>query len=181
MISNTVTAFRLVLTIPLFLSLMLHGPSWIAVGLFLTAGGLDMLDGKLARSLGEVSRFGAMLDLIGDRMLTFAAVAGLLAAQALSPLAACFAVIFVVRDIFIAALAEGAKEKTIKPSRIEPVKVGFAFAGLSLAMLPKEAYPEFLPAHSATTLALLGIAAALTLVTMVEYSRQTLNALLSDN
>ncbi|WP_375201901.1 CDP-alcohol phosphatidyltransferase family protein [Hyphococcus sp.] len=181
MISNTVTVFRLCLTIPLFLLLALHGPGWIALSLFLVAGALDILDGKLARSLGEASAFGAMLDLIGDRMLTLAAVAGLLTAGVMPIWSAAFAMILVLRDLFAAAFAEALKGRSaIPPSPLEPLKIAFAFAGLGLAMLPAAAYPNIGLAQDVLTAALLGLAAILAIVTLAGYWRATLRTLAQD-
>lgn len=71
-IPNLISGLR-ILGVPLFLYLML-GPQadgWALVVL-LISGGTDWLDGKLARWLNQMSRFGALLDPIADRLYMIA-------------------------------------------------------------------------------------------------------------
>src|ERR1700686_2013779 len=42
---------------------------WVAPGIFIPPGITDILDGYLARSLGQQSNFGRMLDPIADKLL----------------------------------------------------------------------------------------------------------------
>ncbi|MEL7033786.1 MAG: CDP-alcohol phosphatidyltransferase family protein [Pseudomonadota bacterium] len=171
MISNAVTLFRMSFVIPLFLVLATIGPSWIAVALFLSAGALDIVDGKLARHLNESSELGAMLDLIADRLLTLTAVAGLLASGALSIVAAFAALILVVRCTFFAAFGEALRGRAdIKGSMLEPAKITFAFAGLGLAMSPLANQKIIGVEVSIWVVGLLVVAATLTLITLIEYA-----------
>ena len=65
---NALSVLRL-LGVPLFLWLLL-GPQadgW-AVVVLMVSGATDWLDGKLARSLGQASRLGALLDPAADRL-----------------------------------------------------------------------------------------------------------------
>jgi cardiolipin synthase len=81
-VPNALSVVRLA-GVPLFLWLLL-GPKedgW-AIVVFVVSGLTDWLDGKLARWLNQMSRFGAMLDPLADRLYTLAAM-----------------VAFVVRDI----------------------------------------------------------------------------------
>ena len=178
MISNSVTLFRMSFVIPLFLVLATIGPSWIALVLFMSAGGLDVVDGKLARHLNESSELGAMLDLIADRLLTLAAVTGLLVAGALSVLAASAALILVVRCVFFASFGEALNGRaTLKNSKLEPVKITLSFVGLGLAMSP--IYNQVLIGFEASNLVtgLLVTAAALTTLTLLGYTRECVIAI----
>jgi cardiolipin synthase (CMP-forming) len=81
-VPNALSVLRLA-GVPLFLWLLL-GPQedgWALV-VFILSGLTDWLDGKLARWLNQMSRFGAMLDPLADRAYTLAAM-----------------VAFVIRDI----------------------------------------------------------------------------------
>ncbi|MBP2325537.1 cardiolipin synthase [Kibdelosporangium banguiense] len=81
-IPNALSVLRLA-GVPLFLWLLL-GPQedgW-AIVVFVVSGITDWLDGKIARWLNQMSRFGAMLDPLADRLYTLAAM-----------------IAFVVRDI----------------------------------------------------------------------------------
>ena len=51
----------------------------LALLLLLLSGYCDTLDGTLARQRGQSSKRGAMLDIIGDRLVEFAVIAGLYA------------------------------------------------------------------------------------------------------
>lgn len=71
-IPNMISGLR-ILGVPLFLYLIL-GPQadgW-ALAVLLISGGTDWLDGKLARWLNQMSRFGALLDPIADRLYMIA-------------------------------------------------------------------------------------------------------------
>lgn len=67
-IPNLISGLR-ILSVPVFLYLIL-GPQadgW-ALAVLLVSGATDWLDGKLARWLDQMSRFGALLDPIADRL-----------------------------------------------------------------------------------------------------------------
>ncbi|MEM9256056.1 MAG: CDP-alcohol phosphatidyltransferase family protein [Pseudomonadota bacterium] len=65
---NTLTVFRLLLALPLGLTI-LQGHYSIALLIALAAGTTDLLDGYLARKLEATSRFGAALDPLADKLL----------------------------------------------------------------------------------------------------------------
>ncbi|MEO0551478.1 MAG: CDP-alcohol phosphatidyltransferase family protein [Pseudomonadota bacterium] len=178
MISNSVTLFRMSLVVPLFLVLATVGPGWIALALFLGAGALDVVDGRLARHLNESSELGAMLDLIGDRLLTLAAVAGLLVAGTLSLLSASAALVLVARCTFFASFGEALRgRRDLKGSKLEPVKITFSFAGLSLAMSPYY-YQQLMGLDASKIVAgLLIIAAILTMLTLSSYASSTVKVI----
>ena len=71
-IPNLISGLR-ILGVPLFLYLILgpHADGWALVVL-LISGATDWLDGKLARWLNQMSRFGALLDPIADRLYLIA-------------------------------------------------------------------------------------------------------------
>lgn len=179
MISNTVTIFRTLLTLPLFalLAFAEGDHRWTALALFLGAGALDIVDGILARRLNETSRFGAMIDLVGDRMLTMAAGIGLVAGGGLSASAVIAAVVLVCRCIVVASLNEALPGKlTTRATSIETAKIALSFAGFSLLIAPR-----FLPDIAGLSQPALGtlvlvVAAAATLVTVVSYWMQGLRA-----
>lgn len=75
---NLISGLRL-LGVPLFLWLVLglHSDGWAVVVLALSSL-TDYLDGWLARTLGQTSKLGQMLDPIADRLYIFAVGLGLL-------------------------------------------------------------------------------------------------------
>lgn len=76
-IPNALSFVRL-LGVPLFLWLVLgpHADIWALVVLMIS-GVTDYLDGKLARSLNQTSKLGAILDPVADRCYILAVVIGL--------------------------------------------------------------------------------------------------------
>jgi phosphatidylglycerophosphate synthase len=165
MISNTITIFRTLLTIPLFALLAFGGNAWIALLLFLGAGALDVVDGKVARARKETSPFGAMIDVIGDRLLTFAAVLGLIAGGGLAGVHVIAGIVLIVRDLIVASLNETLPGKLgPRVGPMEKVKIIAAFSALSFLIAP----PLFAQ-QQLIGLAALWIAALLTAVIVIGY------------
>jgi cardiolipin synthase (CMP-forming) len=197
-ISNSITTFRTLLTVPLFTLLAFGGNAWIALALFLSAGLLDVIDGKVARARNETSAFGAMIDLLGDRLLTLAAVLGLVVGSESFRLPAMLGLVFIIRDLVVATLNEALPGKLkIRVSAIEKVKIATAFLGLSLLIggegfwrtalaQAAAAPPEWVDAGWGMLMfgvvagnvgaIVLALAAMLTLITLVAYWRRALAA-----
>ncbi len=98
---NALSLIRL-FGVPLFLWLVLgpHADGW-AFLVLMVAGATDWLDGKLARSLGQTSRLGQLLDPTADRLYIVAVVVGF-AIRGIIPV--WLAVALPVRDIFLFCL-----------------------------------------------------------------------------
>lgn len=179
MISNSITLFRTGLALVLLAWLVLSGAGWVALGLFLVAGILDVLDGKLARALHESSPLGGVLDLIGDRLLTFAAVIGLLVADALPLWALPGALVLMVRCIIFAGFGEAlGPDRPLQAARLESLKIITSFLGLGLAMLPMAAVgPVSMEVLAGSIITLAG---TLTVITLTGYVRQGVRLLRQD-
>ena len=67
-VAVALTAARVVLT-PLVVMLLVADRVGASVGVFLVAAATDVLDGMVARALNTVTRFGAALDPIADKVL----------------------------------------------------------------------------------------------------------------
>lgn len=194
MVSNAITIFRTLLTLPLFALLAFGGNAWLALAFFLGAGLLDVIDGKVARARNEVSPFGAMIDLIGDRLLTVAVVFGLALGGSKG---AIVGIVLIVRDLVVASLNEAAPGKlAIRVGVIEKLKIVMAFTGLSLLIVAKGCaqtsasqiaeWPTAPDAGWASGVlgamieqagaVVLALAAALTLITLLDYWRRALRA-----
>lgn len=174
MIANAITITRTMFTIPLF-GILAYGEGqhrWIALALFLGAGLMDLLDGYVARRLGETSAFGAMIDLIGDRLLTFAALLGLIVAGALGDLALVAAAILIGRCIIVASLNEALPGKLkMRVTTVEKIKIAASFLATNLLIAP-----AFMPNQNFLGSVVLCVAAAITMVTLVDYWRRALRA-----
>ncbi len=175
MISNSITIFRTLLTLPLFAILAFGAGEHqlIALALFLGAGLLDMVDGKVARARGETSAFGAMIDLIGDRLLTFAAVVGLIAGGGLAGFDVIPGCVLVVRDLVFSSLHEALPGKLgARENWLEKPKIVAAFLGLSLLIGADELFTD----AARWGALVLWIAAVLTAVTVTQYWLRALKA-----
>lgn len=100
-IPNALSVLRL-FGVPLFLYLLLgpHENAWALVVLAVS-GFTDWLDGVLARALNQLSRFGALLDPLADRLYILATLVGLVLRHVI-PL--WLAVVIVGRDAVLAVL-----------------------------------------------------------------------------
>ncbi|BDZ66187.1 CDP-diacylglycerol--glycerol-3-phosphate 3-phosphatidyltransferase [Agromyces mangrovi Wang et al. 2018] len=75
-IPNVLSMLRLAL-VPVFLGLIVAGLDIAALVVLVVASLTDLLDGYLARRLGQVTRLGQLLDPAADRLYIFAALLGL--------------------------------------------------------------------------------------------------------
>ncbi|WP_240666004.1 CDP-alcohol phosphatidyltransferase family protein [Agromyces sp. LHK192] len=99
-IPNVLSMLRLVL-VPVFLVLIVRADYVAALIVLVLASLTDLLDGFLARRLGQITRLGRLLDPAADRLYIFAALIGL-AAQQLVPW--WIVAIIVARDVFLVVL-----------------------------------------------------------------------------
>ena len=145
---------------------------WVALGIFALAAITDFFDGYFARSMGQHSRLGRMLDPIADKLLVASIVLMLVAFQRAPVLAA---LVILCRELLVSGLREFLAEIRVSmpvsplakwKTFIQMFAIGFLLIG--------EAGPVFF--HPAVTTVLIGeiliwIAAVLTLVTGYDYLR----------
>jgi CDP-diacylglycerol--glycerol-3-phosphate 3-phosphatidyltransferase len=171
MIANAVTSLRIVLAAPLLWLLCQTDAQarWAALAVLALAGFTDVIDGRIARALGQVSKLGATLDLIADRVLTLTLACGLIASGELRGAALAAAVILVARDLVVASLKEAAPSLATPVTSLEKLKIALQFAGFGLLTAPPS-FPSF-PQYGAGQLTL-AASAMLALVTVVVYARR---------
>ncbi|QAY75028.1 CDP-alcohol phosphatidyltransferase family protein [Agromyces protaetiae] len=87
--------------VPVFLWLLVEGDYIPALVVLVTASLTDLLDGFLARRLGQITRLGQLLDPAADRLYIFAALIGL-AARDLVPW--WLVAVIVLRDVVLLGL-----------------------------------------------------------------------------
>ena len=174
MIANFVTSTRIALLVPLFF-LVQAGPSgsWAALAVFLLAGLTDVIDGRLARALNQVSRFGAMLDLLADRLLTLTVVVGLTSGGALKGTFLVAALVLIARDLVVASFGEAVPNLGFEVNNIEKLKITFQFLAIGLLITPTFFEIGGIDQHEIGRCALV-FSAILTCVTLITYSRRTL-------
>ena len=178
-IPNVLTWARIVM-IPLFVGILYFPEDWMspfarnvtATALFTLAALTDWLDGYLARTLNQMSAFGAFLDPVADKLMVAAALVVLVDLERTQ---AVYAFIIIGREIAISAL----REWMAKIGRSRNVAV--SFVGKVKTMAQMVAIPMLLYEHPIGPLdmifignVLMMIAAVLTLISMAYYLKLAL-------
>tara|TARA_Y100000768_G_scaffold388558_1_gene385218 strand:- start:70 stop:606 length:537 start_codon:yes stop_codon:yes gene_type:complete len=120
--ANYITILRILLIFPvLILSSQEPSPiNWIALILFVIAGITDHLDGYVARKTGSASTFGALLDLVADKLLIIITLTYLISSDS-GLMLIIPSLIIIIREIVISSLRQLLAEKEGK----NPIKVSF--------------------------------------------------------
>jgi len=170
---NTLTWTRIA-AIPLIIVLFYMPYPWAdpAAGLLFAAAGVtDSLDGYFARRWGQISRLGAFLDPVADKLVVAVALV-LLVSRDPRALIVLTAIVIIGREITISALREwmaeiGARRK-VAVSQLGKYKTILQITGLSMMLyrLPVFGLPTYRFGVGLTE-----IAAAATLVSMIAYLR----------
>ena len=170
-IPNSLTFLRIGL-IPVFVLVFYAPLDWaqqLACLIFVAAALTDLLDGYLARKLRQTSQLGAFLDPVADKLM-IAVVLVLLVERDPSPLLSLPAAVIIGREISVSALREWMAELGAR-SRVAVSIYGKIKTTAQMVALPLLIYAE--PAFGVPVyecgLALLYLAAALTLVSMCQY------------
>jgi CDP-diacylglycerol--glycerol-3-phosphate 3-phosphatidyltransferase len=170
---NSLTWLRII-AIPLIVVLFYWPAGWsnpAAAWLFALAGITDWLDGYLARRLGQTSSFGAFLDPVADKLIVTTALV-LIVQNDPQPYLAVVAAIIVGREITVSALREwmsqiGAHAR-VAVTWFGKWKTAMQIVGITL-MLHQQ--PLLGIDVYAVGVALLYVAAALTIWSMIDYLR----------
>lgn len=175
--ANRVTVLRMVF-IPVFVVMLLAnmpdwGPVW-AAGIFTLLAITDGVDGYLARTRNEVTTFGKFLDPLADKLLVAAALVALVE---LGTLPSWIALVIISREFIVSGLrmvsiAEGT---VITASNYGKTKTVFQVLAI-IAFIIKDSDPikrilgpQGTTLFASTSWLLMGIAIALTVVSMVDY------------
>ena len=154
---------------------------WAALAIFIAAGVTDILDGYFARSWGQQSSLGRMLDPIADKLLVSSCLLMLAAEETIRGWSLLAAVIILCREILVSGLREFlaelrvgvpvtalAKWKTV----MQLIAVGFLIAG--------EAGDKILPITTNIGITLLWLSALLTRYTGWDYLRAGLRTVIEE-
>ena len=154
---------------------------WVALVIFIAAGITDVLDGYVARTYGQQSTFGRMLDPIADKLLVSSCLLMLAADGTIRGWALWAAIVILCREILVSGLREYLAELrvTVQVTRLAKWKtflqllaVGFCIAG--------EAGDKILPITTEIGIGLLWLSALLTLYTGWDYFRAGVRHLIDD-
>jgi phosphatidylglycerophosphate synthase len=174
--ANLITGARILL-LPLlwWLALLRSDVAPVAAAVpFLLLGLMDVVDGKVARALGQTSRFGALLDVIGDRLLTLAAGSALMVSRGLPLWAMAAIVVLVGRDLVVSSLGEALGRKVRdRGGPLETAKLVGHFGGMALAFAAPAPALAAIPAMAAASV-LLVLGASLAAASMLVYLRREL-------
>lgn len=136
---NILTILRIIL-VPCFIISFywqFHGHLYVTALIFFLAAITDWLDGYLARTLKQMSAFGAFLDPVADKIIVATAQI-LLVSMYPTPWVAIPGAIIVCREIAVSALrewmAELGKRATVKVSFIGKVKTFAQMAALLILL-----------------------------------------------
>ncbi len=172
-VPNTLTWLRIA-AIPLIVLLFYMPYSWAhpAAGLLFAAAGVtDSLDGYFARRLGQISRLGAFLDPVADKLIVAVALV-LLVSRDQHAVIVLTAAIIIGREIAISALrewmAEIGERRKVAVSQLGKYKTILQIVGLSMMLYQHAIFG--LPIY-AIGVWLTVVAALATLVSMVAYLR----------
>lgn len=170
-IPNLLTMMRVVL-IPIFIVvyyLPFEGRYLLAAVLFALAGITDWFDGYLARKWGQVTKLGAFLDPVADKLMVAVALVVLVEAHA-SVWLTLPALVIISREITISALrewmAEVGKRANVAVSFLGKVKTTVQMVAIT-GLLAKD--PMMVDWVVLLAYVLLYIATAITLWTMFVY------------
>ena len=154
---------------------------WVALALFIAAAITDFFDGYFARSWGQQSSLGRMLDPIADKLLVASCLLMLAADDTIRGWSLWAAIVILCREILVSGLREYlaelrvsvpvtqlAKWKTV----LQNIAVGFLIAG--------EAGDRVIPIVTEAGIVLLWISAILTLYTGYDYFRAGIRHLIEE-
>lgn len=176
---NLLTLSRIVAVPPLVALLWAPGPVayLLAFVLYVLIGLTDYFDGYLARRLGIVSRLGAFLDPIADKIMVAALLLMLVSSRApdqAPPIAGVHivaAIVILLREIMVSGLREylAGSQVSVPVSRLAKWKTTFQMVALG-ALILSGGLPDT-PWVAWAGLASLWVAALLTVVTGWDYLR----------
>lgn len=172
---NLLTISRIVVIPAIFLSVYITSMWWAVVAaiLFIVASITDYFDGYLARSRGETSALGRLLDPIADKLLVTSALVVLLAKPGMVEYKLSFIPVIVIlcREILVSGLREFLREVNagLPVTRLAKWKTGFQMTALSMMLLKGVWF------WGGIGEVLLWIAGALTFITGYQYFQKSLD------
>src|SRR5947207_1405231 len=107
---------------------------WLALAIFLTAAGTDLLDGYLARRSKQVTTIGTLLDPIADKLLVSAALISLVQVGVIR---SWLVVLLVGREFAVSGLRSiaAAEGYTIQANELGKTKTFFQVVAISFLLL----------------------------------------------
>ena len=147
--ANYITILRMALIFPVLIFATSYSSpyNWVALLLFVIAGITDHLDGYIARKTGSTSSFGALLDLVADKLLIIITLFYFISYES-SILLIIPSILIIIREIVISAfrqlLSESEGNNPIKVTFIAKSKTTIQIFALSFLIIsPNFGQPFF--------------------------------------
>jgi len=162
---------------------------WVALAVFISAGVTDILDGYLARTWGQQSSLGRMLDPIADKLLVASCLLMLAAEETIRGWSLLAAVVILCREILVSGLREYLAELRVgvPVTRLakwkttgQMVAVGFLIAGEAGDRAVSAIVHGAPPVVTEIGILLLWLSAILTLYTGWDYMRAGLQYMVDE-
>lgn len=137
---NLLTISRIVVIPVIFLTLYINSFAWqmFTAILFVIASITDYFDGYLARSRGQTSAFGRLLDPIADKLLVSSALVLVLAKPEMVSFKISYIPAFIIlcREILVSGLREFLREVNVglPVTKLAKWKTGFQMTALAMMM-----------------------------------------------
>ncbi len=183
-LANCLTYGRLV-AVPVMVALLFYPDSItarsVAFVVFVVAAVTDYLDGYVARTYQQSSALGRMLDPIADKLLVAACLLMLAADHTITGSSVWAAIVILCREVLVSGLREYLAELKVGvpvsriakwKTTVQLIALGFLVAGPAGELI--------LPGTTAIGLALLWLAAALTIWTGWDYMRAGIRHVIND-
>lgn len=175
---NKLTMLRVIM-IPFFiLFLLMDGGTnstyrYIAAAIFIIASLTDLLDGKIARKYNLVTNFGKFMDPLADKLLVCSA---LICMIELGQLPAWMVIVIISREFIISGFRLVASDSgvVIAASYWGKFKTTFQMVAVVLLIFN-------IPALTMVTMAVVWIAVALTVISLVDYIVKNISVLREGN
>ncbi len=181
---NLLTYARIFMVPALVAGFYLEGTvaNWTTFGIFVVAAITDYFDGYFARAWKQTSNLGRMLDPIADKLLVSAALFMLVANDTIGWGSVFAAIIILSREILVSGLREFLAEVQVSVPVTKLAKWKTAIQMIAIAvLLTGEAGEKLLPGTQDLGMALLWIAALLTLYTGYDYFRSSFRHIIKDD
>jgi len=162
---------------------------WVALAIFVAAGITDILDGYFARSLGQQSSFGRMLDPIADKLLVASCLLMLAADGTIKGWPLWAAIVILCREILVSGLREYLAELRVSvpvtqlakwKTTVQLVAIGFLLAGEAGDEEVSKMLGRVTTAITEVGIGLLWISALVTLYTGWDYFRAGVRHLIEE-
>ncbi len=172
---NKLTIFRVILILP-FAFLLLAGEAgwlgenrmvwnWVALGIFIVASLTDLIDGKIARKYNLVTNFGKFMDPLADKLLVCAA---LIALVELDRIPAWAVIVIISREFIISGFRLIAADNRVVIAASYWGKFKTTFQMVMVCLMIAD-LGRILPWMQIVTDAVMWIALALTVISLVDY------------